>query len=332
VTDLAQANATSAVPESAQEAPSRAGGLLASALVVAALVSLPFWLKSYHLGLATQILIFSILAMSIDVLAGFAGRTPLCHGAIFGTATYFVIYSVNTWGLPLPVALAVGVAAATAVAAIFAVLAVRVSGVYFLLLTLALGLVIWGICLRWSQVTGGENGLRGDLRTGALADPVKFYALVVVVSLAAFAAMRRFVNSPFGLTLRGIRDSESRMASMGYNTTLHVFLAFTISGFFAGVAGAIYAVFNNYVSPSAVALAQSVQGLLMAIVGGIGTLIGSFVGSAVIILLEQFVSAYTERWQMVLGIVFIMIMLFAPEGIVGKIKAIWQSHKDKNIP
>ena len=98
----------------------------------------------------------------------------------------------------------------------FWMVAVRVSGVYFLLLTLALGLVVWGVCLRWSQVTGGENGLRGDLRTGALADPATFYALVLVISLCAFFAMRRFVNSPFGLTLRGIRDSESRMASMGY--------------------------------------------------------------------------------------------------------------------
>lgn len=298
-----------------------------SAAILFVLIALPFVLRSYHLGIATQILIFAILAMSVDVLAGFAGRTPLCHGAIFGTATYFVIYGVNTWGLPLPVAMMIGVAAATAVAAVFALLAVRVSGVYFLLLTLALGLVIWGICLRWSQVTGGENGLRGDLRTGALADPATFYALVLVISLCAFFAMRRFVNSPFGLTLRGIRDSESRMASMGYNVTLHVFLAFTISGFFAGIAGAIYALFNNFVSPSAVALAQSVQGLLMAIVGGIGTLVGSFVGAAVIIILEQFVSAYTERWQMVLGIVFILIMLFAPEGIVGKSRTLWHRRK-----
>jgi branched-chain amino acid transport system permease protein len=292
-------------------------GWIGAVLVLAAL---PFVLKSYHLGLATQILIFAVLAMSIDVLAGFAGRTPLCHGAIFGTATYFVIYSVNIWGLPLPLAMAVGVAAATVLAAVFAVLAVRVSGVYFLLLTLALGLVVWGICLRWSQVTGGENGLRGDLRQGLLGDVRIFYAVALVVSLAAFAAMRRFVNSPFGLTLRGIRDSESRMASMGYNVTLHVFIAFVVSGFFAGLAGAIYAVFNNYVSPSAVALPQSVQGLLMAIVGGIGTLVGSFVGAAVIIILEQFVSAFTERWQMVLGTVFILIMLFAPEGVVGKVR------------
>ena len=296
---------------------------LAAVAIVGLLMSLPLFLKSYHLGLATQILIFAILAMSIDVLAGFAGRTPLCHGAIFGTATYLVIYSTNVWGLPLAAAFVVGVGAATVVAAVFAVLAVRVSGVYFLLLTLALGLVIWGICLRWTQVTGGENGLRGDLRNGALADPRAFYALVLVISLTAYAAMRRFVHSSFGLTLRGLRDSESRMASMGYNVPLHVFIAFTMSGFFAGVAGATYALFNNFVSPSAVALAQSTQGLLMAIVGGIGTLIGSFVGAAVIILLEQTVSAYTERWQSVLGTAFVLIMIFAPEGIVGKVRRHW---------
>ena len=291
-----------------------------SVLAVAGLIALPFFLRTYQIGIATQILIFAVLGMSIDVLAGFSGRTPLCHGALFGTSTYFVIYSVNSWGLPLPVALGIGMCAATVLAAVFAMLAVRVSGVYFLLLTLALGLVVWGVCLRWSQVTGGENGLRGDLRVGALADPTTFYLLVLAGSLLALAAMHRFVSSPFGLTLRGIRDSESRMASMGYNVTLHVFLAFVISGFFAGFAGAMYAVFNNYVSPSAVALPQSVQGLLMAIVGGIGTLFGSYVGAALIVILEQFVSAYTERWQSVLGVTFILIMIFAPEGIVGKLK------------
>ena len=300
------------------------GAVIAFLAVVAGLATLPFVLQSYHLGLATQILIYAILGMSIDVLAGFAGRTPLCHGAIFGTSTYFVIYAVNSWGLPLPLALFIGMAASTVLAAVFGLLAVRVSGVYFLLLTLALGLVVWGVCLRWSTVTGGENGLRGDLRTGLLADAKVFYLLVLAVSGCAFLAMRRFVRSPFGLTLRGIRDSESRMSSMGYNVPLHVFLAFVASGFFAGLAGAFYAVFNNYVSPSAVALAQSTSGLLMAIVGGIGTLVGSYVGAAVIILLEQFVSAYTERWQMVLGSVFILIMIFAPEGIVGKLKHILQ--------
>lgn len=291
----------------------------AVAVVVAAL--LPFVLSTYHIGLATEVLIFGILAMSIDILAGFAGRTSLGHGAIFGVSTYVVIYMVSEGVSPV-LALGSGILAATLVAAIFALLAVRTSGVYFLLLTLALGMIVWGICLRWTQVTGGENGLRGDIRPAALYDHKMFYWVVLAATTVLALAIWRFVRSPFGLTLRGIRDSESRMRSLGYNVPLHLFIGFTISGFFAGVAGGIYAFFNNFVSPSTVALTQSVEGLLMTIVGGVGTLFGSFVGAAAIITLENIVSSQTERWQTVLGITFILIMLLAPEGIVGKIRVL----------
>jgi len=130
------------------------------------------------------------------------------------------------------------------------------------------------------------------------------------------------VSSPFGMSLKGIRDSEGRMQSLGYNTNLHLFLGFTMSGFFAGVAGAAYALFNNFVSPSTVALTQSVEGLLMAIVGGVGTLWGGLIGAAAIILLENIVSTYTERWPTVLGLTFIFIMIFAPEGVLGKLRAV----------
>src|SRR4029077_9444220 len=149
-----------------------------------------------------------------------------------------------------------------------------------------------------------------------------FYWAVLAVATVVSYAMWRFVRSPFGLTLLGIRDSESRMRSLGYNVSLHLFIGFVVSGFFAGVAGALYAMFNNFVSPSTVALAQSVEGVLMMIAGGVGTLFGAFVGAAAIISLENLVSAYTERWQMVLGITFIVIMIFAPEGIIGKLRAI----------
>ena len=207
------------------------------------------------------------------------------------------------------------------VAAVFALLAVRTSGVYFLLLTLALGMIIWGVCLRWTQVTGGENGMRGDVRPAVLLSHSAFYWAVLAGAAVVSFAMWRFVRSPFGLTLRGIRDSESRMRSLGYNVPVHLFIGFTVSGFFAGVAGALYAMFNNFVSPSTVALAQSVEGVLMMIAGGVGTLFGAFVGAAAIIALENVVSAYTERWQMVLGITFVLIMIFAPEGIIGKLRA-----------
>lgn len=295
--------------------------LAIGAIAVAIAALLPLVLSTYQVGLATEVLIFGILAMSIDILAGFAGRTSLGHGAIFGVSTYVVIYLVSQGSSPV-FALGMGILASALVAAVFALLAVRTSGVYFLLLTLALGMIVWGICLRWTQVTGGENGLRGDIRPAGLYDHKAFYWVVLALTTVLALAIWRFVRSPFGLTLRGIRDSESRMRSLGYNVPLHLFIGFTVSGFFAGVAGGIYAFFNNFVSPSTVALAQSVEGLLMTIVGGVGTLFGAFVGAAAIITLENIVSSHTERWQTVLGITFILIMIFAPEGLVGKVRAL----------
>lgn len=285
-----------------------------------ALLVLPQVLPGYQVSIATQILIFGVLAMSIDVLAGFAGRTPLCHGAIFGTAAYVVLYWTTVAGGGMFAGVALGVLAATALAAVFALLAIRTSGVYFLLLTLALGMIVWGVCLRWTGVTGGENGIRGLGRPEMVADHVTFYYVTLGVVAPVTLLMWRFVHSPFGLTLRGIRDSETRMRSLGYNVPLHLFLAFLASGFFAGIAGALYAIFNDYVSPSTVQLTQSVAGLLMAITGGIGTLLGAFVGAGAIILLENTVSAFTARWPIVLGLTFIVIMIFAPEGIVGRIR------------
>jgi branched-chain amino acid transport system permease protein len=307
--------------------PSRLAGMTGRAAIVACLVvvvaaCLPLLLSNYQVGLATEVLIFGILAMSVDILAGFAGRTSLGHGAIFGVSTYVVVYCTAQIALPPAVAFTLGVLAATAIASVFALLAVRTSGVYFLLLTLALGMIIWGICLRWTQVTGGENGMRGDVRPAMLLSHSAFYWAVLAGAAVVSFLMWRFVRSPFGLTLRGIRDSESRMRSLGYNVPLHLFIGFTVSGFFAAIAGALYAMFNNFVSPSTVALAQSVEGVLMMIVGGVGTLFGAFVGAAAIIALENVVSAYTERWQMVLGITFVLIMIFAPEGIIGKLRAI----------
>ncbi len=290
-------------------------------VAVLLLALVPAVAPGYLTSLATLILIYALLAMSVDVLAGYAGRTSLGHGAIFGTATYVVMYYVTTTGGDPWVALPLGILAAVAVTLIFAALAVRTNGVYFLLLTLALGMIVWGVCQRWTSVTGGENGLRGNARPAVLADPIVFYYFVLAVGVAATCVMWRFVRSPFGLSLKGIRESESRMRSLGYNTTWHVLIGFLFSGLMAGLAGVLYAYFNSFVSPSTVALAQSVKGLLMVIVGGVGTLFGGVVGAAVIIGLENVVSSYTERWSMVLGGLFVVTMIFAPEGIVGKLRS-----------
>ncbi|MGB3487057.1 MAG: branched-chain amino acid ABC transporter permease [Xanthobacteraceae bacterium] len=291
-------------------------------LVLVIFGALPLVVSSYQMSIANEILIFALLAMSIDMLAGYAGRTSLGHGALFGISTYVVIYWTSVYGGSAWAGCLLGVVAATLVAAIFAAFAVRVSGVYFLLLTLALGMIVWGVCLRWTSITGGENGIRGVGRPDLIASPTAFYYATLAVVLLMTFLVWRFVRSPFGLTLHGIRDSESRMRSLGYGTAVHMFVAFTVTGFFAGVAGALYALFNNFVSPSTVQLSQSVEGLLMAIIGGVGTLFGSFIGAAAIIMLENFVSAYTARWQMVLGVMFIVTMIFAPQGILGTLRVL----------
>jgi branched-chain amino acid transport system permease protein len=292
----------------------RAGAAIAG---LALLAAVPFVVPGYKTSLVIEMMIFATLAMSIDILAGFAGRVSLGHGAIFGIATYVVLYYVTTAAGSPWVAMLLGVAAATAAAMVFALLAIRTSGVYFLLLTLALGMIVWGMCLRWTSVTGGENGLRGVVAPPWLAAQAVFYFFILIVTALMTWLMWRFAHSPFGLALQGIRESESRMRALGYNVPLHLFIAFTISGFFAGLAGTLYAFFNSFVSPSTVALAQSVEGLLMVIVGGVGTLFGALVGAAVIITLENLVSFYTERWPMVLGLMFIVTMIFAPEGLLG---------------
>jgi branched-chain amino acid transport system permease protein len=295
------------------------GWLAALAAAVIAL-ALPQLISAYQVSLITEMLIYALLAMAIDFMAGYTGRTSLCHGAIFGLATYVVIYFTAQMGGSPYLALLLGIAASTLLAAIFGLLAIRASGVYFLLLTLALGMIVWGVCLRWTSVTGGENGLRGLGRPEPFTSQANFYYAVLALVAVATFLIWRVVNSPFGLTLKGIKDSESRMRALGYNVPLHLFLAFVLSGLIAGAGGALYAMYNGFVSPPTVGLVQSVDGLLMAIIGGVGTLFGAFIGSAIIIGLENFISLYTERWQLVLGVIFVAIIIFAPDGVLGSIR------------
>lgn len=295
-----------------------------AALIFLLLVSAPFWLDTYPQTLLTEILIFGLFAASIDLLAGVAGRTSLGHGAIFGTAAYVVAWCQTSAGMDPWVAAVLGVLAATVLALVFGLLAVRTEGVYFLLLTLALGMVVWGVAYRWVSVTGAESGLRGIERPAGLADGDHFYWFVLLVVGLTFFALRRVVHSQFGLALRGIKQSSTRMRTLGYNVPLTLSLAFTVSGFVAGVAGVLGVYLNSFVSPSSVALAQSTKGLLMAILGGVGTLWGGFIGAGVMIALENLVSFYTERWAMVLGILFVLTMLYAPTGLLGAIGGLVQ--------
>ncbi len=299
--------------------------LISSILLLIALAA-PFTVSSdYQISVMTQIAIFAPLAMALNILVGYAGRTSLCHGAVFGVSSYTVLYLVTVHGVSLPLAILSGILASTILAGVFGLISMRVSGVYFLLLTLALGMIVWGVCLRWTSVTGGENGIRGMIRPETVTDPTVFYYCCLAVAITTGFVIARVVKSPFGASLKGIRESESRMRSLGYNVPLHILIGFMLSGFFSGIGGALHALFNGFVSPTTVALSQSVELLLMVIVGGVGTMLGGAVGAAVIIFLQNYVSLYTERWPMVLGVFFVLTVILAPEGIIGKLRRIGRS-------
>jgi branched-chain amino acid transport system permease protein len=284
-------------------------------LVLAAVV--PSLTSSFYVNMISEVMIYGLLAMSINILAGYTGLVPLGHAGIFGISAYVVGYLLTKTATPLYIAIVLGILMATFVAAVFAVIAIRTSGVYFLMVTLAQGMIVWGIAYRWSSVTGAENGIRGILRPEFIQEYWQFYYLVLVVFVILVLVMYRLVTSPFGLVLKGIRESESRMRTLGYNTTLHKFLGFTATGFFAGIAGVLYSLYNGFVSPSNVEFAKSAEGVLMTIVGGAGTLLGPVVGAAVVIFTRNIVSLYTSRWPIVMGLIFVLTILFIRDGLAG---------------
>jgi branched-chain amino acid transport system permease protein len=190
------------------------------------------------------------------------------------------------------------------------------------MITLALGMVVWGLAFRWVSMTKGDNGIAGVPRPDLglpwnLGAPLPFFYFVLAAALLAWALLGLLVRSPFGMTLMGIRESESRMRALGYNVWLHKYLAFIISGVFAGFAGVFWAYYNGFVSPVDVQLVTSVETLLMVALGGPGTLAGPALGAALIVFLKNFVSVYTKRWLLILGAVYIGVILFAPRGVLG---------------
>jgi branched-chain amino acid transport system permease protein len=294
---------------------------------VAALLALalPHLLTSYYLSLVVKMMIYALFAMSFDLLIGYTGMASLGHAAYFGVAAYAIGLLAlrldwNVW-LALPASLMV----AATTAAAFGLLALRTRGSYFLMITLALSQVLWGIAFGWRSLTGGEDGLpdvpRPDLGLPwSLADDTPFYYFVLVVVGIGALLLVRIVASPFGYALRGIRESETRMLALGYNVWRYKFVAFVLAGTFAGLAGCLYAYLNRYVSPGYVHVVMSAEVLLMVILGGAGTLIGPAVGAALIVWAENMISGYTERWLMLLGIIYVLVGMFAPNGLAGLLR------------
>jgi len=291
---------------------------LAAALVV--LATVPLWVSgTFYVNIASQILLYAIFALGVNVLAGYAGLVSLGHAGLFGIAAY-TAGKILSNGYGHVAVDAAALAVTVVAAAVFAVLALRGTGLGFVMITVALGQIVWGVAYRWISLTNGDNGISVSGRPSplglSLASPANFYWATFVVFLAAVASMAMFVASPFGASVRGTRDQPRRMNALGYHVWMIRFLAFLFSGFWSGVAGLLYLYYNQFVGPQVVALTASAEALLMVISGGAATLLGPIAGAMLVVIVKNVASAYIERWNFVLGAIFVAIVVFMPEGLV----------------
>ena len=296
--------------------------MVAAGLVVLLLV-IPHT-SSFVVLLATRALAFAILAMSLDILLGYTGLPSLGQAAYFGVGAYLtaVLATKFQFGLGWDFWLVVvfGILLGAALAAVFGLFAIRATDVYFLMITLALGQCVWGLAYRWNSLTGGDNGIVIKVRPKFgldLTNEVTFFYLVFGFFTVSLILMYVLVKSPFGKSLAGIRGHELRMKILGYNTWLHKYIAFIIAGGFGGLSGVLWAHTNGIVTPEDVVLTTSVDALLMVVLGGAGTLIGGVFGSAIVLLLREYLSTLVPWWQYVLGGVYVLTIFYLPTGLMG---------------
>jgi branched-chain amino acid transport system permease protein len=293
---------------------------IATALIGGSLVLPPFLAGDFYINLASQILIAAIFALSLNLLVGFGGMTSLGHASYLGVAAYISALLTSRYGFGHGTAAIVSISGTVAMAAFFGVIALRATGLGFLMITLALSQVLWGLAYRMSNVTNGDNGITGLTRPApfgiSLDSPVAFYWFALVVATIAFLMITIFVSSAFGSSLKGVRDQPRRMAALGFNPWLIRWITFVYAGFWGGVSGLLYVYYHKYIHPTSLSITSSAEALLGVIAGGSGTLGGPAVGAALVLLLKNYASAYLERWNMLLGLVFVFIVLVMPAGIV----------------
>jgi branched-chain amino acid transport system permease protein len=305
-------------------------------VVIAALIAVPFVITNeFYLNLASQILIYALLAVSLNLLLGYGGMVSLGHASFVGLASYAAVLLLNAGFGQLFSAL-LAIVFSTACGALFGLLALRASGIGFLMITLALGQIVWGIAYRANTITEGDNGLRFAARPQPLGFDISgapnFYWFTLIICAIALFFIWRLTRSPFGAALQGARDQPRRMRMLGHNVWLIQWIAFVLASFWGSVAGLLYVYYNLFISPHAISLQQSAEVLLMAILGGASTLTGPIVGAVIITLVKNAVSTYIERWNSLLGAIFVIVIMFMPFGIVPGLRQLWARWRPAGKP
>ena len=294
-------------------------------VLLAAIFLLVFPLLMPFKAIAVNILIYGLFALGFNLLYGYAGLLSFGHSALFGAGAYACGIALTRFGLPWWLGVIASVLAGMAMAAIMGALAVRTRGIYFAMVTLALSQCVYYVALQATGWTGGENGLRGIRLTtiGPLdfVDPATRYYVVAIIVIVALFVLSRILASPFGAVLEAVRENEARARACGFDIRATRFLAFTLSGAFCGLAGALQALHLGIVPLETLSYQTSGQAVMMALLGGMGTFFGPFIGAGLFLLLENIVSLYTVHWQLLVGVTYIVCVLFFPLGVWGTILA-----------
>jgi branched-chain amino acid transport system permease protein len=310
--------------------------VIAIVIAIAALATLPFWMSgTYYVNVSSQILFYAVFALGLNVLVGYAGLVSLGHAGLFGVAAYataFMLQSGYGHTTAILVALTIGVVSM----AIYAILSLRSTGIGFIMITLALGEILWGLAYRWISLTGGDNGISVRTRPApfgySMTSPTHFYYVSLVVFLLTVAAVAIFVRSPLGAALMGTRDQPRRMNALGYHVWMIRFYACLFSGLLTAVSSILFVYYTQFISPQTLALTSSAEVLLMVISGGPGTLLGPIVGSTLVVVIKTVVSGFIERWNFLLGAIFVAIVILMPEGLVPGSARLWRLAFRKRTP
>lgn len=301
------------------------GALVLLALLAAVPQVLPLLGAAFWINVVAEILIWSLLAASVNLLFGYVGLLSFGQALYFGFGMYGVAIGISTFGLGLWPALLLGVFAATAMAAVAGAFAVRLTWHYFAIITVVFSLIFYFLAMSAKNITGGDDGLSFSAppifaALGlTLTDRATQYYFILIICTACYALMALVVGSPLGLRFAAVRENEKRASLIGINVYATRWMAFVLAGFLAGVGGALFALFGRYASASYMFYHVSGEAVVWSIVGGAGTLLGPLVGTALLILFREVVSGFWENYLMAVGAITILVVIFAPKGLVGSL-------------
>jgi len=289
-------------------------------LIVVCLLLLPLVGSGFYVYTVATILNLGLLAMSLNLVVGYGGIYQFHHAVFYGFGAYSVALLLSKTSLPTWVAFLAGPLFSAALSLIMGALCVRLSKLYFAMFQISLGSLVWAVAFRWKSLTGGDDGLHGILLPQILSTVSGSYYFVLIVCIICVTSMAVIVRSPFGSILKSIRDNPERSLAIGVNVSNHRLVSLVIAGAYAGVAGTLFVVLEGSVFPALMFWTLSLEVLIMCLLGGMFTFMGPMVGAALAVMLRTFVGAYTEYWTMIEAVIFLLVIFFLPQGVLGFVK------------